>query len=593
MKRSLDDILINVKSPGRYVNGEFNVIKKDWSDPNIKLKVALAFPDLYEVGMSNLGFQIIYHLLNRRRDVLCERVFVPDIDMENLLRYYKIPLFSLEGKVPLKNFDWIGFSISYELNYSGILTILSLAGIPFLSAERGKDDPLIIAGGPSVLNPEPIAPFIDIFFVGEAEETLDKVVDVFIEWKNYSNDRMELYKNLVKFGCIYIPSLYDFKDKKVYPIYDWAPKRIKKEIVKDLDNAFFPTKPLVPIQSVVHDRGVVEIMRGCHRNCRFCLAGYVYRPKRYRSPDKIREYVREIIKNTGYEEISLLSLSSNDYPYIEELIDELNDEFSKNYINFSLPSLRADKFSLDLSKKLSKVRKSGLTFAIEAGTERLRKVINKGLKTEDFLNTVKTAYSMGWRRIKLYFMLGLPTESNEDIRELTNLMWQIVKENKGIHLHLGFSIFIPKPHTPFQWEKFEEKEIIKEREHMILHALKKGPFDIDFHDYNMSYLEAIFSRGDRNLSKVLEKAWSKGSRLEGWKDYLNIDYWKEAFEEEGVDPKDYLRERDLNENLPWDHIDVGVNKEYLMKEREKAYSGKDTPPCEWGKYCELCGACYG
>ncbi|MGB9857679.1 MAG: TIGR03960 family B12-binding radical SAM protein [Dictyoglomaceae bacterium] len=583
----IDRILKEVKSPGRYIGEEFNVIKKNWGET--KLHVALAFPDLYEIGMSNLGFQIIYHLLNRRDDTLCERVFAPDLDMEKALSYYKIPLFSLESRTPLFNFHWIGFSISYELNYSGVLTILNLSGIPIFSNQRHEKDPLIIAGGPSMLNPEPLVPFIDVFFIGEAEEAIDELVDTYLEWKESKESKIELYKRWVEIEGVYIPSLYEEEDNKIKPKYFWVPEKIKRRIVKELDKAYFPTKPLVPLHSIVHDRGVIEIMRGCQRNCRFCLAGYIYRPKRLRSPEKIKEYIREIFKNTGYEEISLLSLSSNDYPYLERLIQDLNEEFSDKYLSFSLPSLRADKFSLGLSKKLQTVRKSGLTFAIEAGSERLRRVINKGLRTEDFLNTIRTAYEMGWKKIKLYFMLGLPTEEDEDIEELVELLLRIPQENRGIFIHVGFSVFIPKPHTPFQWEKFAEREVIEKRKEYILKRLKRGPFNLDFHDYNMSFLEAIFSRGDRKLAKILYSAWENGSRLEGWRDYLNISLWEKAFINNKIDQREYLREKSLDEGLPWDHILTGVSKEFLKKEREKAYKAEETPPCEWGYYCEFCG----
>jgi radical SAM family uncharacterized protein len=587
----INDILYNVKNPGRYIGEEFNIIKKDWKD--VKLHVALVFPDLYEIGMSNLGFQIVYHLFNRRNDTLCERFFHPDLDMENYLREYNIPLFSLESKKPLFEFDIIGFSLSYELNFSGILNILDLGKVPIFSKERKEKDPIIIAGGPAVLNPEPIVPFIDVFFIGEAEESIDELVEIYLDWRNNKESKFELFKRWVKLDGIYIPSFYDEEDRRIKPKYYFVPEKIKRRIVKDLDNSYFPTKPLVPLNSIVHDRGMVEIMRGCQRNCRFCLAGYIYRPKRIRSVEKIKDCVKELFKNTGYEEISLLSLSSNDYPYIEYLIDELNKEFSDKYLSFSLPSLRADKFSLELAEKIQKVRKSGLTFAIEAGTERLRKVINKGLKTDDFLNTIKIAYEMGWRKIKLYFMLGLPTEENDDIKELINILFRISKENKGILLHLGFSVFIPKPHTPFQWEKFCEREIFEERKKYILKNLKRGPFIIDFHDYNMSKLEAIFSRGDRRLSIVLYSAWKMGSRLEGWKDYLNISIWEKAFKENKINPQDYLGERKLDEILPWDHIQTGVLKDFLIKERERAYKEIETPPCEWGEYCEFCGISHG
>lgn len=593
----IERLLSDVEKPSRYIGNEHNIVIKDWN--NVKLRIALAFPDLYEIGMSHLGFQIIYYLLNRREDVLCERVFVPGIDLERKLRDERIPLFTLETKRPVNEFDWIAFSLAYELTYSGIITILDLANVPVFSKERDESHPLIMAGGPAVLNPEPIADFFDVVFIGEAEEALDEIVDIYIKWKEETKrSKKELFKVLSKVEGVYIPALYEveYKNGKFFNLnskYDWAPKVIKRRTVYDLDNTFFPTKPLVPLQQVIHDRGFVEIMRGCQRNCRFCFAGYIYRPKRYRSVEKIINYVQEIVKNTGYEEISLLSLSSSDYPEIERLVNLLTEEFSKELVSFSLPSLRADNFSLSLAEKISKVRKSGLTFAIESGSERLRKVINKGLREEDFLETLEIAFQKGWNNIKLYFMLGLPTETNDDIYQTIDLVYKILKLNKKVKLHLSFSVFIPKPHTPFQWERFEDKDIIEERKQILFkHLNKKKNIVIDIHDYGMSLLEAIFSRGDRRLAKVIFDAWSKGSRLEGWKEYLNLTLWKKAFSENNIDPMTYTREIDINEKLPWDHI-FAVSKNYLIKEREKAYKGLESGACEWRVSCDFCGVKHG
>lgn len=593
----IDSLLSDIEKPSRYIGNEHNIIIKPWNE--VKLRVALAFPDLYEIGMSHLGFQIIYHLLNRRDDVLCERVFVPGIDLEKKLKDKRLPLFTLESKKPVNMFDWVAFSLAYELTYSGVLTILNLANIPLFSKDRDEKYPLVIAGGPTVLNPEPIADFFDIIFIGEAEEALDEIVDTYIEWKEEEKkSKIEFFRSVSKIEGVYIPSLYEveYKNGKFYsinPKYDWVPKIVKRRIVYDLDNAFFPTKPIVPIQQVVHDRGSVEIMRGCQRNCRFCLAGYIYRPKRYRSVEKVIDYTREIIKNTGYEEISLLSLSSSDYPEIERLVNLLTEEFSKKMVNFSLPSLRADNFSLSLAEKISKVRKSGLTFAIESGSERLRRVINKGLREEDFLKTLEVAFQKGWNNIKLYFMLGLPTETNEDIYQTVDLIYKILKLNKSAKLHLSFSVFIPKPHTPFQWEKFEEKNVIEERKQILFrHLNKKRNITIDVHDYNMSFLEAVLSRGDRRLAKVIFEAWEKGSRLEGWKEYLNLQYWNNAFKETGISPTVYTGELDIEEKLPWDHI-FAVSKYYLMKERERAYKNIESGACEWRISCDFCGVDHG
>lgn len=592
-----DLLLADVEKPSRYIGNEHNIVIKDWG--KVKLKVALAFPDLYEIGMSHLGFQIIYHLLNNREDTLCERVFAPGIDLERKLRDKKIPLFSLETKRPINSFDWIAFSLSYELTYSGIITILDLAQIPILSKDRKEEHPLVIAGGPTVLNPEPIADFFDIIFIGEAEEALYEIVDIYINWKkNEKRKKIELYEMLSKIGGVYIPSLYEPLYENnilvgINPKYSWLPKKIKRRIVYDLDKVPFPTKPIVPLQQVVHDRGSVEIMRGCQRNCRFCFAGYIYRPKRYRGIDTVIKYIEEILKNTGYEEITLLSLSSSDYPKIEELVDQLILKFSEKYVNFSLPSLRADNFSLSLAEKIGKIRKTSLTFAIESGSERLRKVINKDLREEDFLKTLETAFQKGWNNIKLYFMLGLPTETEEDIEQTIQLINKITDINKKARLHLSFSVFIPKPHTPFQWERFENEQTINRRKNILIRGLKRKNVILDFHDYRTSYLEAIFSRGDRKLSKVLLEAWKKGSRFEGWSEYLNLDLWKEVFEGNNIDVEYYLREKGIDEFLPWDHIFCGVNKAYLVKERDRAYKGIETGYCEWGKICDFCGITHG
>jgi radical SAM family uncharacterized protein len=590
--KDLELILNEVEKPSRYIGNEHNIVIKDWN--KVKLKVALAFPDLYEIGMSHLGFQIIYHLLNNREDTLCERVFAPGIDLENLLRDRKLPLFSLETKRPINNFDWLAFSLSYELTYSGILTILNLSHIPIFSKNRDESYPLIIAGGPTVLNPEPIADFFDVIFIGEAEEALNEIIDVYLEWKESKENKTQLFKELVKIKGIYIPSLYKAiyekdKFKELIPLYPWAPTKISRRIVYDLEKAPFPTRPIVTIQQVAHDRGSIEIMRGCQRSCRFCFAGYIYRPKRYRSIETIRKYAKEMFENTGYEEISLLSLSTNDYPNIEKLLDALNQDFEGKYVNFSLPSLRADKFSLELAEKVEKNRKASLTFAIEAGTERLRKVINKNLREEEFFKTLDVAFSKGWNNIKLYFMIGLPTETDEDIYETVDLIKKIIKLNKRSKIHLSFSIFVPKPHTSFQWEKFEDREIIERRESILRKGLKSKNISIDFHDYNMSYLEAIFSRGDRRLSDILNLAWKMGSRFESWTEFFKIDIWERIFNDLNIDPQWYIEEKSLDEPLPWDHISCGVSKSYLIKEREKAYKGEETPPCEWGISCDFCG----
>lgn len=593
---NLELLLSDIEKPSRYIGNEHNIIIKDWE--KVKLRVVLAYPDLYEVGMSYLGFQIIYYLLNSREDTLCERVFTPAIDFEKKLRDKKIPLFSLENKKPINSFDWIAFSISYELTYSGIITILELAQIPLLAKNRDENYPLVIGGGPTMLNPEPIADFFDVIFIGEAEEALNEIIDIYINWKKEKQKKIELFEMLSKIRGVYIPSLYEPVYENgiligINPKYSWLPKSIQRRIVYDLDKTPLPTKPIVPLQQVIHDRGSIEIMRGCQRNCRFCFAGYIYRPKRYRDINTVINYVEKIIKNTGYEEITLLSLSSSDYPQINELIDQLIQKFSERYVNFSLPSLRADNFSINLAEKIGRIRKSSLTFAIESGSERLRKVINKGLREEDFLRTLEIAFQKGWNNIKLYFMLGLPTETDEDIEQTIHLIEEITNLNRKARLHLSFSVFIPKPHTPFQWERFEEEHIINRRKTMIQKALRKRNVVLDFHDYNTSFLEAIFSRGDRKLSKILLDAWKKGSRFEGWSEFLNIELWKEVFEVNNIDIKNYLREKDIKEFLPWDHISCGVTKEYLLREREKAYKEIETGYCEWGVICDFCGIAHG
>ncbi len=597
-----DKILQSVEKPSRYIGNEWNSVHKDLS--GIEARFAFCFPDVYEVGMSHLGMKILYHLLNERQDTYCERVFAPWVDMEAKMREYDIPLFSLETHDPIKNFNIIGFTLQYEMSYTNIINMMDLAQIPVFSSERTNEHPFVCAGGPCAYNPEPLADFIDFFMMGEGEEIINEVMDAYIDWKKQDLPREMFLDAISQIEGIYVPAFYEveYKDDNtilsIKPTKEKYAKKIKKRIIKDLDKVYFPDKVIVPYTGIIHDRIMLELFRGCTRGCRFCQAGYIYRPVRERSYERLLEYAGDLENNTGYEEISLTSLSTSDYSAFKELAEGLLVEMEPKKVNLSLPSLRIDSFSLDLMEKAQKVRKSGLTFAPEAGSQRLRDVINKGVTEQDLINSVATAFNGGWSSVKLYFMIGLPTENFDDINGIADLGFKVVdaymatpKENrgKGLSIALSTSSFVPKPFTPFQWEPQDEIVTLKEKQKFLQGKIKSKYIKYNWHDPELSQLEAVFARGDRRVGKVLFEAFRKGCKFDSWGEHFKFDIWIEAFNECGVEPGFYAnRKREFEEILPWDHIDIGVSKEHLIRENKRAYNEELTPNCK--VECTGCGA---
>jgi radical SAM family uncharacterized protein/radical SAM-linked protein len=573
------ELLPFVMKPGRYIGNELGAIKKNHQG---KLSVALAFPDVYEIGMSYLGLSILYHLINKRSNCVAERAFAPWVDAEEFLRKENIPLFSLETHTPLKEFDIIGFSLTYELNYTTVLNMLDLAGISVFSSQRAEDDPLIIAGGPSTLNPEPVAEFIDLFVLGDGEEIVHEILDEIEKSKQDRIKKQELLLKLSKISGVYVPSFYEVKYnaqkrfERITPKYLDIPEKIKVRTIPQLKSEYYPTVPIIPFLETIHDRLTIEIMRGCPMGCRFCEARVIYYPKRERLLDDILKQAEVGIAASGWDEISLLSLSTTDYSKLPELAKRLHEKFYSKKVSISLPSLRPDSFSLELAQLLTKTKKPGLTFAPEAGTQRLREVICKNLTEEDLLNTVKIAYSSGWNLIKLYFMIGLPTETKEDLDGIVHLLKKVLRIGNqmggGKNLNVTISPFTPKPHTPFQWEKQEDIDVLQEKMDYLKSNLRRGNLNLKFRDPEVSCLEGILGRGDRLLSNVVYSAWKKGARLDAWTEHFNYQNWKEAFCESEIDPSSYLQARDLDSSLPWDHIDKGIRKESLQKERNRAYT---------------------
>ncbi len=602
-KIKFEAALKRIQKPGRYVGNEFNSVhKKNFGE---LMKFAFCFPDVYEVGMSHLGMKILYHMLNEREDTVCERVFAPWVDMEAEMRKDNIPLLSMESYVPVKNFDIVGFTLQYEMSYSNIINMLDLAGIPLKAADRGEDDPFVCAGGPCAYNGEPLADFMDFLILGEGEEINNEIMDAYKEWKASGEERVKYLERIAKLEGVYVPSFYDVEYnedntvKSVTPNREGVPAKIKKRIVKELDNSYILDKMIVPFMDIVHDRITLEIFRGCIRGCRFCQAGYLYRPVREHSVDKLVETAQKLIDNTGYEEMSLSSLSTSDFTCLQELIDRLLPMTVDKRINLSLPSLRVDNFSMELMEKVQTVKKSGLTFAPEAGTQRLRDVINKNVLEEDLLRTSKIAFDGGYNRIKLYFMIGLPTETMEDVEGIAELaekvigvFYQIPKEirkGRSVTVTVSTSSFVPKPFTPFQWEPQNRMETLVEKQNFLKERIKTRNISYNWHQSHVSFLEAVFAKGDRRLSEVLIAAHKKGCRFDGWDEHFNYEAWVEAFRECGIDPEFYAYRRiNHSEVLPWDHIDIGVNKSFLMKEHDKAYEEKTTPSCREG--CAGCGA---
>ncbi len=599
------EILLSVDKPARYIGHEVNAVIKD---PKDKIRFAMCFPDLYEIGMSHLGIQILYDMLNSFEDVWCERVYSVWTDLFAIMKEKKIPLFALESQDNIGDFDFLGITLQYEMCYTNILQVLDLSGIPFYATDRGEDDPIVICGGPCAYNPEPVADFFDLVYIGEGETSYRLLIDLFKEHKSDKTTRYDFLKKAGNIPGIYAPQFYSvsYNDDGTIKSFDAStgmPSVIRKEIVGSLTDTYYPTKPVVPYIKATQDRAVLEIQRGCIRGCRFCQAGSVYKPIRKRDEKKLEQIAKELIKNTGYDEISLSSLSSSDYPELEELCNFLIDEFSDRHVNISLPSLRVDAFSLDVMKKVQDVKKSVITFAPEAGSQRMRNVINKGLTIDDILNGCRQAFLGGWTRVKLYFMLGLPYETEEDMEAIATLSNEIAKlyydlipkeERKGkVSIVSSTSFFVPKPFTPFQWAKMNTMDEFRYKAHVVNEAMRRQlnfkSIKYNWHAADVSVLEGIFARGDRRLSKVLVRAYEKGCIFDAWTETFRYEPWQEAFEETGVDPAFYYnRERDTKEILPWDFIDIGVTKEFLIREYINAKNEKVTPNCR--QKCSGCGA---
>jgi radical SAM family uncharacterized protein/radical SAM-linked protein len=595
----LTGILSRVEKPGRYVGGEWNEIRK--RPAARRTKVGLAFPDVYEIGMSYLGQKILYSLLNRDRDICAERVFAPWPDLERELRSAGLPLTTLENGLPLRDLDILGFSLLYELNDSNILTILDLGGIPLLSSERGEGHPLVIAGGPAAFNPEPLAGFFDLFLIGDGEEAFPEIVRSFRKLKGSGLDRTALLRELSGIEGVYVPALYQAVRHAASPLAvpeprEGAPARIRKRILRDFRRAPFPEKIVVPSLRVIFDRVAVEAARGCPQNCRFCQAASVYFPPRVKDPALVHRTVVRSLRQTGYEDASLSALSIGDYPYLEGTVRCLMDELSRDKISLSLSSLRPGKLSRDLVENIQRVRKTGFTLVPEAGTERLRRVINKKLDDREIEDALTFAFQGGWKLIKLYFMVGLPTETDEDLSAVVSLVRRALDLGRSIlgslpRIHVSLASFIPKPHTPFQWLGMEDEDRLLEKQDIIRGELRRHrSVEVKAHPTDTSVLEAVFSRGDRRLGPVLARAWSKGARFDGWGDRLEPDLWRRAFDEEGVDLRDYLGPLGLDAVLPWDHVDAGLTKAHLRRELERALRGEPSPSC-LERPCAECGGC--
>ena len=605
-----DEILLNIEKPARYIGNEVNSVMKD--KDQVDIRFAMCFPDVYEIGMSHLGIQILYHMFNERPDVWCERVYSPWPDLDARMRKDNIPLFALESQDPIRSFDFLGITIQFEMCYTNILQVLELSGIPLEASERTEEDPIVIGGGPCVYNPEPIAEFFDVFYIGEGETVYDQLFDVYKKNKAEGKSRREFLEAACQIPGIYVPMFYDAEyqeDGTLHSFtrnYEKAPEMIEKQVLMDVTHAPYPKAPVVPFIKATQDRVVLEIQRGCIRGCRFCQAGMIYRPTRERDVEELKKWADTMLKTTGYEEISLSSLSSSDYSKLPELINYLMEICPERGVNISLPSLRIDAFSLDVMKKVQDIKKSSLTFAPEAGSQRMRNVINKGLTEEDILEGAGKAFEGGWNKVKLYFMLGLPTETEEDIKGIAHLSEKIAERyyeipkdqrNGKCQITASSSFFIPKPFTPFQWAPMNRKEEFLEKARIVKAEvramLNQKSIRYNYHEADISMLEGVLARGDRRTAKVVLQAYRNGALFDSWSEYFRPEAWEKAFEETGIDPDFYtVRERSVDELLPWDFINAGVSKKFLIREWEQAKAETVTPNCR--QRCSGCGAkCYG
>ena len=601
-----DEILLRIDKPARYIGNEMNSVEKNKDE--VEVRFAMCFPDVYEIGMSHLGIQILYDMFNRRKDVWCERVYSPWTDLDKIMREKDIPLFALESQDPIKEFDFLGFTIQYEMCYTNILQVLELSQIPLLARDRGEDCPIVIGGGPCTYNPEPLADFFDMFYIGEGETIYGNLMDLYKDFKNSGKDRKDFLKAAAELPGIYVPSLYEVTYKEdgtiatFEPIEKNVPRKICKQLVMDMTEAVYPMAPVVPFIRATQDRVVLEIQRGCIRGCRFCQAGMVYRPTRERDVDVLKEYALRMLQNTGHEEISLSSLSSSDYSELENLVDFLMEECGKKKVNISLPSLRIDAFSLDVMSKVQDVKKSSLTFAPEAGSQRLRDVINKGLTEEVILKGAGEAFEGGWNKVKLYFMLGLPTETEEDQKEIAHLAEKIAKRyyeipkdqrNGKCQITVSTSFFVPKPFTPFQWAPMCTMGDFLGRAKTVNHEIKEQlnhkSIRYHWHEADVTVLEGLLARGDRKVGAAILAAYKNGALYDAWSETFDRGKWQQAFEETGLDIDFYTtRKRSTDEILPWDFIDIGVSKKHMIKEWERAQNGEVTPNCK--EKCAGCGA---
>ena len=601
-KVDLKRILKKVEKPARYLGNEINAVHKDTSNPEL-VRYAHCFPDLYEVGMSHLGSHILYDVINKEEGVFCERVYAPQVDMEEKMRENNIPLFGLESRESIRHFDIVAFTLQYELCYTNILNMLDLAGIPLLKEDRKEEDPFVLVGGSCAYNSEPMTDFIDAALLGEGEEMNIEVINEYKAWKKSGEPREKFLERIAKIEGVYVPSFYDVEYnedqtvKSVTPNRECANPHPRKRIIRDMNKVEYPERFIVPYIDTVHDRIVLEIFRGCTRGCRFCQAGMIYRPIREKNFARLKEILEKLIKTTGYDEISLVSLSTSDYSQLAELTDYLVEEYASKNVGISLPSLRLDNFSMEIANKIQKVRKSGLTFAPEAGSQRLRDVINKGITEEDLTRASRQAFEMGWNNIKLYFMIGLPTENYDDLDGISDLAYEVVDIYKDVHngkfkgkfnVTVSTSTFVPKPFTPFQWNPQDMKSSVIEKQRHLVRKLKNRNITYNYHDSDTSLMEAVFARGDRRLGKVLLRAHELGAKFDGWDEHFDLEIWKQAMEECGLDISFYAhRTRELDEVFPWDHIDVGVSRKFLIREAEKALKGEITPDCRKG--CNGCG----